>query len=116
MTLDLCPEVGDEGFRFCGIWSKNRAEWMTTLLACMHYKITVVGFYDAMGTSAVEYILNQTEMTSIVCTSDYCEKIFNMKKDGFAQNIKCLVILDEERSAEEQKKVDEMSVQLTSEY
>ena len=84
MTQNLCPEVGDEGFKFCGIWSKNRWEWITTLLACMHYKITVVGFYDAMGTSSVEFILNQTEMTSIICSGEYIEKIVNMKKDGMA--------------------------------
>ncbi len=66
---DLIPEVsdgGDQTFRFCGIWSKNRWEWMTTLLACMHYKATVVGFFDAMGTVSVEYILNQTEMSTIM--------------------------------------------------
>jgi long-chain acyl-CoA synthetase len=92
--LDLCPEI-EGGFKFCGIWSKNRWEWMTTLLACMHYKITVVGFYDAMGTSSVEFILNQTEMTSIICSGDYIEKIVNMKKDGMAQHIKNLVTIDE---------------------
>ena len=95
MNLNLCPEVGDEGFRFCGIWSKNRAEWMTTLLACMHYKITVVGFYDAMGTQSVEFILNQTEMQTIVCSGDYIEKIVNMKKDDMAQHIKALITLDD---------------------
>ena len=46
---DLCPDIDENGktFRFCGIWAKNRWEWHTTLLACMHYKITTVGFYDA---------------------------------------------------------------------
>ena len=24
MLHDLCPEVGEENFRFCGIWAKNR--------------------------------------------------------------------------------------------
>ena len=116
MTLDACPEVGDEGFRFCGIWAKNRWEWMTTLLACMHYKITVVGFYDAMGVSSVEFILNQTEMSSIICSSEYCEKIYNMKKDGMAQYIKCLVVLDDKRSKEDQAKLDEMIKQLNDDY
>ena len=117
MSLDLCPEVGgDDVFRFCGIWSKNRWEWMTTLLACMHYKITVVGFYDAMGIPAVEFILNQTEMTTIICSGDYCQKIYNMKKDGMAQHIKSLVIMDEKRSAAEQGKLDEMIAQLAKEY
>ena len=64
MTLNLCPEIEgeDKMWRFCGIWAKNRWEWTTTVLACMHYKITTVGFYDAMSLEQVEFILNQTEM------------------------------------------------------
>ena len=61
---NFCPEVADEfegkHFSFCGIWSKNRQEWLTTLLGCMHYNYTVVGFYDAMGVKSVDFILNQT--------------------------------------------------------
>lgn len=37
-------------WRFLGIWAKNRWEWTVSLLAAMHYKITGVGFYDAMST------------------------------------------------------------------
>ena len=94
MSLQLCPEK-DDGFKFCGIWAKNRWEWTTTLLGCMHYKITTVGFYDAMGTSAVEFILNQTEMTTIICSGFYVSKLVQMKSDGMAQHITALVTLDE---------------------
>lgn len=60
VSLDLCPEVEGEGqmWKFIGIWAKNRWEWTTTLLASMHYKITTVGFYDAMSAVQVEFILN----------------------------------------------------------
>ena len=46
----------------------------------MYYKMTVVGFYDAMGVVSLEYILNQTEMTTIVCSGEYIMKIVDMKK------------------------------------
>ena len=51
MILDLCPQIEGEDkiWRFLGIWSKNRYEWASALLAAMHYKITTVGFYDAMS-------------------------------------------------------------------
>ena len=52
MTENLAPEVegeDDKPIRLIGIWSKNRPEWTETLLACMHYRIVVVGFFDAMG-------------------------------------------------------------------
>jgi len=58
--LNLCPQVETEGsmWRFLGIWSKNRSEWLMTLLAAMHMSTTTVGFFDAMSDSAVEFILN----------------------------------------------------------
>lgn len=60
--LGLCPdfEAEDKTWRFCGIWARNRQEWLTTLLAGMHYNITNVGFYDAMNTKAVDFIMEQT--------------------------------------------------------
>jgi len=97
MVLNLCPHVEGEGkdWRFLGIWAKNRWEWTATLLATMHYNITTVGFYDAMSNEQVDFILNQTEMETMVCTSDYAQKILNMKKLGLAVFIKALVILTE---------------------
>lgn len=60
MALDLCPQIEGEDklWRFLGIWAKNREEWTTSLLAAMHYKITAVGFFDAMSSEQVEFILN----------------------------------------------------------
>jgi len=58
----LCPPTEGEDpskqWHFLGIWAKNRWEWTVSLLACMHYGITTVGFYDAMGVDQVEFILN----------------------------------------------------------
>lgn len=49
--LDLSPEVEGEGkmWRFFGIWSKNRWEWLSAMLSNMYVKTTTVGFFDAMG-------------------------------------------------------------------
>jgi len=95
MRHNLCPKVrGEErDWNFLGIWSKNRWEWTATLLACMHYNVTTVGFYDAMGAEQVEYILNQTEMTSIVCAAEYAKKIIKMKKEGMAAHITSIVLM-----------------------
>lgn len=86
MQGDFCPEVdGEEDgpkMRFVGIWAKNRWEWAATLIACMYYNIKVVGFFDAMGADALDFILNQTELSTIVCTSAYVKRIVQMKKDS----------------------------------
>ena len=98
LTMGLCPQVQGENrnWNFLGIWAKNRWEWTASLLATMHYSITTVGFYDAMGVEQVEYILNQTEMTTVVCARAYAEKIITMKSEGMAQFITDLILMEGE--------------------
>ena len=82
MKLDLCPQVNAEGrpWRFCGIWARNRQEWLTTEFAGMHYNITNVGFYEAMGPAAADYIIKQTQLKTIFCDSVFLGKILDMKE------------------------------------
>lgn len=58
----------------------------------MHYSITAVGFYDAMSVDQVDFILNQTEMSTIVCTADYAKKLIDMKKSGKAVHVNALIV------------------------
>ena len=65
IKLNLCPvveEIKEDGkeWRFCGIWSKNRWEWHTTMLSIMVQRATLIGFYDSMGDNQVDYCLKQT--------------------------------------------------------
>ena len=50
----------------------------------MHFKITAVGFYDAMSAEQVDFILLQTEMKTLVVTVDYAKKVVELKKSGKA--------------------------------
>ena len=97
MNLDLLPEVEGEGkmWRFLGIWSKNRWEWVCGLIGCMYYSATTVGFFDAMGQEQVDYILNQTEMVTILCSEQYLQKVIVMKKAGLAGHVKNLIMMDD---------------------
>lgn len=47
-----------------------------------------------MSAASVDYILNQTELTSIFASSDYINKVITMKKEGLAKTIKNLVAYD----------------------
>ena len=69
-VLDMCPkqEVDGDEFRFIGINAKNREEWLVLDIACIFYGITVVPFYDTLGPDTVTYILNQTEMQTLMCS------------------------------------------------
>jgi long-subunit acyl-CoA synthetase (AMP-forming) len=62
----------------------------------MHYAITTVGFYDAMGVEQVDYILNQTELTTIVCAGQYAEKLIKMKSKSMASKVTALILMDGE--------------------
>jgi len=61
----------------------------------MYYSITAVGFYDAMSAEQVDFILNQTEMQTLVCTADYAKKVVTMKQGGKAQNVTSIIITDD---------------------
>ena len=51
--------TNDEGkFRFLGLYSKNREEWVTTDIACMLNGVTSVPLYDTLGKESMEYILD----------------------------------------------------------
>jgi long-chain acyl-CoA synthetase len=94
--FDLAPQIEGEGQmqRFCGIWAKNCSEWLITMLACMKVRTSVVGFYDAMGNSAVDFIIEQTELGTIVCSKEYLKKVFIMKKEGLARHVKTLISMN----------------------
>ena len=85
-TLDLCPAIDaeDTQWRFIGIWSKNRYEWTSTLLAATHYNIATVGFYEAQGKQQIDYILNQTRLSTVVCAGPQTEKLVDIVAEGLA--------------------------------
>jgi len=96
--MNLSPEVNaekpGEKIRFLGVWSKNREEWITTLLGTMMVKTVVVGFYDAMGPPAVDYITNQTELSTIAVAAPFVQKCLDMKKSGLMKTLLQVVTFD----------------------
>ena len=70
--LKLHNEVteGSESFRFVGIFSKNRVEWLLTDLACMLSNVASVALYDTLGADSSKYIIRETELSTIFCSSD----------------------------------------------
>ena len=54
IALNLAPDINAEDtvYRFIGIQSKNRAEWVISHLANIHQSITTVAFFDTLGPDA----------------------------------------------------------------
>ncbi|KAK6170877.1 hypothetical protein SNE40_019167 [Patella caerulea] len=50
-----------------GIYASNRVEWVTTEQACNMYSMVIVPLYDTLGPDACKYIINLTEMETVVC-------------------------------------------------
>ena len=100
-VLNLCPKIdieNDDSFRLLGIYSKNRPEWLLSYFGAVRDSITIVTIYDTLGDIALEYIFNQTKLTTIVVEAKSLEKLFNLAKEGKTGQIKNLIILDKEEN------------------
>jgi long-chain acyl-CoA synthetase len=96
--MNLCPKIEleneTESFRFLGIYSKNRPEWLYSYFAAMRDTITIVTIYDTLGDIALEHIFTQTKITTIVIEAKVLKKLFNLAKDGRTNQVKNLIVLD----------------------
>ena len=86
----------DESFRLLGIYSKNRPEWLYSYFGAVRDSITIVTVYDTLGDIALEYIFNQTKLTSIVAEAKVLKKLLNLAKNEKTCQIKNLIVLDME--------------------
>ena len=66
----MMEDINSEGktWNFMGIYAKNRPEWVLTDLAATTLRGTSVAFYDTLGPLAVEFVIKQTELTTISCS------------------------------------------------
>ncbi|TMW67697.1 hypothetical protein Poli38472_011317 [Pythium oligandrum] len=62
-----------------GIFSKNRVEWCLTAHACDRMSYILVPLYDTLGPDAVPYILNHTELTTLVCAREQFDTVLKCK-------------------------------------
>lgn len=61
-----------------GIYSINRPEWVIAEQACYHQSAVVISLYDTLGPDAVEYIIQQAEISAIVCSRDRIERLLEV--------------------------------------
>ena len=101
--LNFCPEIQYENQinKLFGIYSKNREEWIISYLGCQLNSITVVTLYDTLGVNAIEFILNQTELISVLIESNVLEKICKLKIENKLGKLKNLIIASNKEENEE---------------
>ncbi|TGZ75197.1 hypothetical protein CRM22_000512 [Opisthorchis felineus] len=73
-----------------GLYGRNLPEWVYSQLACGYYGLVTVPLYDTLGEEALHHILNQTEISLVVCdTSERAESII---KQG-SEYVRYLVVI-----------------------
>jgi len=60
VALGLTPEIEGDGqmWKFMGIYSKNREEWVLTDFSNIKNSVVTIAFYDTLGPAAVEFVIN----------------------------------------------------------
>ena len=104
----LTPTVMDEGkeWKFMGIQAKNRVEWNITNLSGMFQKVTTVAFYDTLGSDAMRFMCNQTELTTVTMSEDMVGKFAKLKlQDAESETVKMhrvknLVVFEDQMTQE----------------
>lgn len=95
-SLGLCPEIEsnhDGVFKFLGIWGKNKREWVIADGAAQAIGASVVTFYDTLGDDTVEYILEQTKLTTLVMEENKYKMFDKVLKSGKFGNLKNLIFM-----------------------
>ena len=95
----LCPKFHSKisgDFKFLGIYSKNRIEWIMAYLGSHANSVTVVTIYDTLGEKAMEYIFKQTELETILIEACNLKTINKLIKENKANKLKNLIVVDSE--------------------
>ncbi|KAI7868627.1 hypothetical protein BDF14DRAFT_1792338 [Spinellus fusiger] len=74
------------------IWSTNRPEWTITDMACAAYGLTIVALYDTLGPDTVEFVINHSNIETVVCSGDHVADI--LKQRHLLPSLKLVISMD----------------------
>ncbi|KAG1656671.1 Long-chain-fatty-acid--CoA ligase 1 [Nymphon striatum] len=97
---------------FIGMYSLNRPEWVMTEYSCFRHSMVIIPLYDTLGPQACTYIINQTEMTAVVC--DMEEKVAALLKEKSSTPSLKIIIHINDISEEMKKDAVNKGVQIIS--
>uniref|UniRef100_A0A673ZI50 Arachidonate--CoA ligase n=1 Tax=Salmo trutta TaxID=8032 RepID=A0A673ZI50_SALTR len=82
------------GDKHIGIFSQNRPEWTISELACYTYSLVCVPLYDTLGLEAIEYIINQAAVSTVICDlADKARLILDCVR-GKEHTLKTIVLME----------------------
>eukprot|EP01125_Pyxidicula_operculata_P000757 TRINITY_DN1068_c5_g1_i1.p1 TRINITY_DN1068_c5_g1~~TRINITY_DN1068_c5_g1_i1.p1 ORF type:complete len:656 (-),score=167.42 TRINITY_DN1068_c5_g1_i1:1428-3395(-) len=68
-----------------GIFSKNRPEWLITEQACNFQSIILVPLFESLGPSAVAHIVEQSELSTVICSEDKVKLFLSSDQPSFSR-------------------------------
>lgn len=97
--MNLCEEKdftkeGSSKFKFFGIYSRNREEWVIADYACHALGVTVITFYDTLGDDTIEYICNQTKLNTILIEAEKLNMLAKISKTKILGEVKTIIIME----------------------
>lgn len=90
-NLGLAPLLEDSGdlkLKCIAIYGKNSPEWLYSDYASALYGFSTVALYDTLGSESMQFILEQTQLSTIICSKD-CAK--NLVKEEGLQKVSNIV-------------------------
>ena len=87
---NICPEVDEyknQKLKFMGIYSGNREEWMLTYLSCIFSNIVTVSLYTALSDNGIDFIAQQTNLSTIALERNKIGHILKLKEQGMLKNV-----------------------------
>ena len=116
-VMKFCPVIEVEGegpFRFLGIFSRNKKEWLLSFLGAMKDSITIVTIYETLGDLAVQFILEQTQLITIVIETKALKKILDLAKQNKIGKLKNLIVIEKEDDEETCKQLEKLGLKTYS--
>jgi len=93
INMGLAPglkEFKDFDLKLFGIFSKNSVEYVLLDMAASLFGFTSVPIYDTLGQQAVNYILDQTNVSTIFSSQANVDVLLKLDKFSGLKNVVCL--------------------------
>lgn len=115
--LNLCPIINiekEDPFRFLGIYSRNKKEWLLSFLGAIKDSITIVTIYETLGLIAIEFILEQTQLITTVIEVKALKTIYNLALQNKIHKLKNLIVIEKEDDEETCEKLEKLGLNIYS--
>jgi long-chain acyl-CoA synthetase len=109
------PKVNGQTYKLIGILAKNCEQWVISDLACSMSGIATVTLYDTLGKDSTQYIINQSELNTIICTSDHITHLIETKKENNLDHFTNIISMNEV-SKVDQDECDKNGIKLYKYY